>query len=110
MEQPGRETHLLPSCTGFCSLIGQTADQPVKVGSISKESVREAELDIEESANGSGTDDEVVIGEQVATLVPLDAVTQLHGYVDGPSIRGHQSFAADCEQVANASQRHGHGV
>ncbi len=68
------------------------------------------ELDIEEPSTRSGTDDEVVFVEQVTTLVPLDAVAQVHGYGDGPSIGGQQSFAADREQVGYPSQRHGHRV
>ncbi len=84
MEQAGRECRLLSRYTGFGSLIGQTTDQPVKVSSVSKESVRETELDIEESVTGSCTDDEVVFVEQVTTLVPLDAVTQYTGTVTAP--------------------------
>ncbi len=74
----------MSQCPGFGSLIGQTTDQPVKVSSVSKESVGEAELDIEESVTGSGTDDELVFIEQVTTLVPLDAVTQYTGTVTAP--------------------------
>ena len=94
----------------FGGLVGQSADQSIEVSGVGKEPVGEAELGIEELITSTGGDDKVVLGEQVATLVPLDAVTQVDGHRDGPSIGCEQSFSADGEQVGDAGQRDGHRV
>ncbi|HKR48918.1 MAG TPA: hypothetical protein VJT72_04915, partial [Pseudonocardiaceae bacterium] len=41
---------------------------------------------------------------------PLDAVTQIDRYRDGPSSGGEQPFSADGEQVGDAGQRDRHRV
>src|SRR5262249_55689559 len=86
----------------FGSLAGQGADQAVEACRVFQKAVRETELRVEDLIAAAGGDDEVVFGEQVATLVPLHAVAQVDGHGDGASIASQQPLPADGEQVGDA--------
>ncbi|MGH3839031.1 MAG: hypothetical protein ACRDSF_25540, partial [Pseudonocardiaceae bacterium] len=61
MEEASGKCCITSRRTRFGSLVGQTADQPIEVSGVGKESVGEAELGVEELITSAGGDDEVVL-------------------------------------------------